>query len=211
MNKATLQKQLMQAPPDEARRACLEYLNLTEAAVIPWKDDAGMLHIFDYDRNTFARAFKTRSGQEYIIRTPKDGITLRRATILRQMMTPIAMGEPLGDTVSRIRKMRTLYNALFSGKGDPAELGAEIAGMERTLTESVTKAYDAAAIACTLFIVKPDENLESWSEGEAENKLKDWNDSRVHEADFFFCCTTWARLWNEDLTGFLLRFSGGQK
>ena len=123
------------------------------------------------------------------------------------MMTPIAMNEPLSDIVARIRRVRSLYNGLFSGKGDPAELGAEITAMERTLTESVTKAWDAAATACTLFIVRPDENMESWSEGEAEKKLQDWNDSLIHEADFFFCCIAWSTLWNQELTNFFLRFS----
>lgn len=210
MSKATLLKQLQSGDQAEARAAALEYLGLTESAVT-WKDDSGMTHIFDYERNTFVRSFKTRSGQEYIIRTPKDGITLRRATILRQMMTPIAMNEPLSDVVARVRRIRALYNGLFSGKGDPAELGAEITAIEKTMTESVTKAWDAAAIACTIFIVRPDENLETWSEGEAEKKIADWNESLIHEADFFFSVIAWSALWNETLTAFFLRLGGEAK
>lgn len=201
-------KKLINAlPPDEAKALCLEFLGQPESAV-SWHDEAGFMHIFDVQRNQFVRAFTAKSGKEYIIRTPKDGISLRRATILRQMMTPVAFNEPLADIVARVRHCRTLFNGLFTAKGDAAALGAEIAAMERTLTESVTKSWDAAAIACTLFIVTPDEDLNKWDEGLAEKKIQDWNDSMIHEADFFFCCIQWAALWNGELTQFLIRFNG---
>ena len=70
MNKATLLKHLQTGDQAEARAAALEYLGMTESAVT-WTDTSGMTHIFDYERNTFVKAFKTKSGQEYIVRTPR--------------------------------------------------------------------------------------------------------------------------------------------
>lgn len=51
--------------------------------------------------------------------------------------------------------------------------------------------WDFSLYAASLFITRKGEDLNEWTEAEAEEKVEDWRKEGIHEADFFFLVMWW--------------------
>lgn len=151
---------------------------------------AKLKHIIDHKTLEYNNTF-TANGKEYHIRTPEEGIGLYRWQLFSSKFFPLAgLDSTLGQlrvwnqqALQEANKIGTQHqnlSGLFSALGNFDE------AMRRT-----SRNWDFSLYAASLFITLPDENLDEWTEAQAEGKIEDWRKEGIHEADFFFLTIHW--------------------
>ena len=130
-----------------------------------------------------------KSGAVYLIH---DSISTGRYAKLEAFEAEIETGSSV-NTV--LRQIRAAYEALNKTKIADASviLNNAINHAEKIDTGRV----NTLILACTLFICKPGEQLNEWSESEAIETVKDWTDI---DPRFFLNC--WARFQTAYMSGY---------
>lgn len=127
----------------------------------------------------------TAGGNKYRILTPEDGIGILRWSILSKMSSVLGYGADVKTQLANLQKAREIVNNVFKGKGDILELGVHLKSMEDGIRSDNDKRYHFAFYTATIFIVREDEDLTTFSDELASAKIDDWNKEGYDAADFF--------------------------
>jgi hypothetical protein len=77
-----------------------------------------------------------------------------------------------------------MANACALGKETFVNLVLQLDAMKKGVVNSTQERNNIALMLCTLFIVREDEDLTTWNEEEANDKVKDWNKAGYDVNDF---------------------------
>lgn len=135
-----------------------------------------------------ANSFKTASGKEYII-YPSAGTG--RFPMLEICMVEIQRGVSITGFKEEVQGV---YDSLNNSK--PADAARKSHDIINGVTRIINKQLHPMYKLCTLFICTADENRETWSEAEAQEKVADW--AGIDDGFFLNCARRFVR-----------RYSGG--
>ncbi len=146
--------------------------------------------------------FTGASGRKYYIYTPEMGLPAGRAHGLRMAMDAFISNANLQTNVDGLVAIKNAYNQMLKDK-DAAFLGYTIQAAINGVTTAYTAKNHRCLTACTFFIVSKEEDLSTWDEREAQEKVEDWKN--INEMDFFFLALLYRGAWSGILTDFLAK------
>ena len=144
--------------------------------------------------------FTGASGKKYYIYTPEMGIPTGRAHGLRKAMDAVIANASLSDNVEALNSIRKSFNDMLK-TNDAVALGYTIQAAINALASSYSSENHIAVTACTYFIIAEGEDLATWDERQAREKVNDWKN--VNEMDFFLCCLGYRAGWSSTLAASL--------
>ena len=146
--------------------------------------------------------FTGASGRKYYIYTPEMGLPAGRAHGLRKAMDAVIANASLQDNIEALNAIRKAYNDMLKSN-DAVFLGYTIQAALNALASSYTSENHVAVTACTYFIIAEGEDLATYDERVAREKVEDWKN--INEMDFFLCCLGYRGAWSSTLAESLQR------
>lgn len=159
------------------------------------------IHIVDPNTGKWVSQFKGASGKTYYIRSPHQGIGMKRYTELMKRLPAIGFDDTFATLSQHVQDAIEAANTVGSPKPKLSDLFQCLANMNEGIRRN-DRQWQMSFILCTLFIVTKDEDTSTWSFEDAQIKVEDWNKSQIHEQDFFFLVMYWRLLlakWYEQL------------
>ncbi len=134
--------------------------------------------------NKFLRTFKTDSHTYTII--GDDGIGFERYTVFQKLGLQRGFGRDFEQVNAALEQIKMG----IAGETTVAKLRSEaivaITGLQHSVADFGSEQFDAALWLCTLFVLREDEKVNTYSKEIAEEKIKDWASYGYSELDFFF-------------------------
>lgn len=125
------------------------------------------------------------NGQDYIILSAETGIGIERYTQFEKMS--VALGyHSFAKLAEQIDEALRMVNEDADFAQRRIDLTLHLSSVRRGISEMSEARYNIAFYICTLFIIRPDEKVDTYSPELAEEKIADWNAEGISERDFFF-------------------------
>jgi len=159
-------------------------------------------HIVDPSTGKWVSQFEA-NGTTYYVRSPITGIGMKRYTEMMKRLPAIGFDDTFQQLADGIRKAIEAANTIGSKEQKLSDLFVVLNNMYEGIRRS-DRQWQMSYIIATLFIVRKDEDISSWSIEDAHTKIEDWNAAKIHERDFFFLVMYWRGLlakWYEPLPG----------
>ena len=134
--------------------------------------------------NKFMPQFKTEAHTYQII--GDMGIGFERYTLFQKLSLKRGFGRDFAQIYEALEKIKLG----IAGETTVARLRADsivsITALQDSVADFGNEQFDAALWLCTLFVLREGEDVASYSEAVAEEKIKDWAAYGYSELDFFF-------------------------
>ena len=161
---------------------------------------AELKHIIDHKTLKFETKFKA-NGTEYHIRTVDEGIGLYRWQLFSSKFFPLAgLDTTLGQLRAWNQEALAEANKIGTQHQNLSALFKALANFDEAMRRT-DRNWDFSLYAATLIINRKGENLDEWTEADAETKIADWRKEGIHEADFFFLAMWWGTESSKKLAG----------
>lgn len=160
-----------------------------------YRNAARLKRIVDPETGIWASQF-TANGNKYYIRSVEDGLGFKRYTQLKKMLSVVGFNATYSEQLGVLARMTEAANSLVTKAPRLNELFHEIANMQKAI-ELSEREWDFSMYAATLFIVRNGEDLSTWDEALANEKISDWHAEGLYEMDFFFLVMYWGSRLNE--------------
>ena len=136
--------------------------------------------------NKFLPTFKTDKHTYTIV--GDNGIGFARYNMFQKRSVQLGFARSFQQLIDEIQKI-TL------GIGGETNVGkmrtdaiVALTGLKHSVADMGNEQFDAAFWLCSLFVLREDETMSSYSEVIAAEKIQDWSDFGYSELDFFFLC-----------------------
>lgn len=140
-------------------------------------------HLPRDERGNYEREFEA-NGNKYIIRTPEEGIGILRYCRLLNMSSVWGLQADFGSQLGAWRKAVNSIDLAINGKGSYGDFF----GIAQSAVDGINRAgqtnYTYAFWVACLFIVRENEDITKFVEGDQQNKIDDWATEGYHEQDF---------------------------
>jgi len=159
-------------------------------------------HIVDPATGKWVSQFEA-GGKTYYIRSPQNGIGMKRYTELMKRLPAIGFDDTFQNMAQHIQDAITAANTIGSKEPKLSDLFSLLTNLYEGIRRN-DRQWQMSFILATLFIVTKDEDLAAWNFEDAQGKIEDWNKAQIHEQDFFFLVMSWRLLlskWYESLPG----------
>lgn len=135
------------------------------------------------EKSELLRTFRANK-VDYFIRSPQESFSIVRLNEFQKWSLIVqSQHDPQGQYNCWNKAVKLADKA---GKGNGfAELSAYLFSQRENVLKLTQRKYDASLYLCTMFIVRPNEDLTKWSQEDAENKINDWNEAGYSPFDFF--------------------------
>lgn len=134
--------------------------------------------------NKFMQQFKTDVHTYQII--GDAGLGFERYTLFQKLSLKRGFGRDFAQIYEALEKIKLG----IAGETTVARLRADsivsITALQDSVADFGNEQFDAALWLCTLFVLREGEDVASYSETVAEEKIKDWAAYGYSELDFFF-------------------------
>ena len=157
-------------------------------------------HIVDPNTGKWVSQFEA-GGNTYYIRSPHNGIGMKRYTELMKRLPAVGFDDTFQAMAKHVQDAIAAANTIGSKNPKLSDLFTVLTNLYEGIRRN-DRQWQMSFILATLFIVRKDEDLSTWSIEEAEEKINDWNKAQIHEHDFFFLVMSWRLLlakWYESL------------
>lgn len=185
-----ISKSLSALPESEKKKVLATVFGADAAQWYEYKRKTSTERLVNPQTGEWVSSFKA-NGQTYYIRTPEQGLSLLRLTMLKKQLSAVGFNASYGEQMGSLNRMVGCVNTLTTKEPKLYDLVLEIENQRQAITNS-NRNWDFSFTACTLFIVRPDEDLTTYNEQEQESKIEDWNKAGLHPEDFFLCSIKWA-------------------
>lgn len=127
------------------------------------------------------------NGNNYIIWDWRDGVPIDRWHVYQLHSIMVEYGANLGQISANIDKADKMMNDILRGSDAVSAVDViyHLRGMNKGLIGEAGSQYPMALKQCTIFILREDENIQSWDEGLANEKMADWAAEGFATFDFF--------------------------
>lgn len=125
------------------------------------------------------------NGRTYTILTYKEAFVPIRQSWLEKLSFEWIFG---GDLTKVSAQIKQLAVDLYEKGQDPEglfDIGETLNAMYRGLLTRSKQKYSVSLVIATLFIVRDNEKLSSWTLESAKEKINDWNTEEITADDFF--------------------------
>ena len=159
------------------------------------------VHIVDPDTGKWVIQFKGASGETYYIRTPMQGIGMKRYTEMMKRLPAVGFDDTFQHMATHVQHAIESANTIGSAKPKLSDLFETLANLYEGIRRN-DRNWQMSFVLSTLFIVRKDEDMSTWSIEDAQEKIEDWNKAQIHEHDFFFLVMSFRLLlarWYEPL------------
>lgn len=188
MNKEQLIQVLRDARRQDAREAALEILGQEAKGWWAYRKRSERQHLIDWNTGRHVSEFEA-NGQRYYVRSAEEGIGMVRYREFKSRILPvIGMNDTLGNIRAGVRTAIQAANTVGSKEPKLDVLFKTLAGLDKEI-EATGRKWEPVFYGATMFIVRPDEDINEWSEALADEKIADWKAAGIHEMDFFFLCS----------------------
>jgi hypothetical protein len=123
-----------------------------------------------------ASEFEAKGIKNYV----KSSLSVERYRIFEKLQVEFGYGRSFEDFHKQLEKSVELAN-----KGKSLEAWNIVFNLKDGVGKSLEKSAHPAMLICSLFIVWEDEDLTTWDEQKAEEKIKTWNDEGFDMNGFF--------------------------
>jgi hypothetical protein len=147
------------------------------------RGETALGRIVDPDSGKWKTPFMA-NGVKYHIRSVKEGLGFIRYKQMRQMLSVVGFNATYADQVQALQRMIKAANTLVTKEPKLDQLFFEIENMKQAI-QKADKEWDYSLYAATLFIIREGEDVGTWSESIANEKISDWQAEGLHEFDFF--------------------------
>lgn len=135
------------------------------------------------EHGDYKREF-TANGKKFIVRSPNEGVGIYRFSRMELMGGVLGLDASLKSLLASTKKYQDI-----AFEDAPAAIKVKKMVMHsEAVLEGIRSAgknrYAKAFFMCTLFIVRPNEDMTVWNEDEAQAKIDDWNAEGYNEHDF---------------------------
>lgn len=137
------------------------------------------------EKGELSRYFEANGNKYRILDPTTDGITIDRYTKFQQMSLVAGYNTTFAGFTKNIDRASEIVNNIVRGKNELTDLILHLAGMKRGIVDAMNNRFDLTFAFCTIFIVREKEDLTSYDEGLAEEKVADWNAEGYDVQDFF--------------------------
>lgn len=125
------------------------------------------------------------NGQKYTIRTAEDGIGVFRFSKLNQFGVIVGGNITFAEYLEFLSDISELQLIDEPAKVIKARTIEKCALQKQKVQQFDQSRYEAALYMATIFIVREGEDLSTWNQTLAKQKIDDWNKEGYHEDDFF--------------------------
>lgn len=163
-----------------------------------WYDNRGKTelgHIVDPNTGKWKTPFMA-NGKKYYIRSVREGLGLVRYKQMRMMLSVVGFNATYADQLQALNRMIKAANTLVTKEPRLDNLFLEIENMKQAI-QNADKEWDFSLYAATLFIVRDGEDINTWNENLANEKIADWHAEGLHEFDFFTLVMLYAMQLNQ--------------
>lgn len=136
------------------------------------------------------------NGVKYHIRTVGEGLGLVRYKQMRMMLSIVGFNATYAEQVQALQRMIKAANTLVTKEPRLDNLFLEIENMKQAV-QKADKEWDYSLYAATLFILREGEDVNTWNESMANEKIADWQAEGLHEFDFFTLVMLYAMRLNQ--------------
>lgn len=137
------------------------------------------------DGGKIARHFEA-NGIRYTIRTADEGTTIERWSQYEKMSLVVGYDANFQAMYQNLTQAMELCNGVVTKENNFTDLVMHLNAMQEGVVSAANSRYNQAMYLCSLFIVRDDEDLTTWSEAEAEAKIADWNAEGYDVQDFLW-------------------------
>lgn len=181
----------------EGQAIALEALGRDAVRWHKYRKQAHHTRLIDPESGQWVSEFDA-GGKKYYIRSPDEGLSLRRYTKLKQLLAEVGFDASYSEQLAKLNELIGHANSLVTTSPRMDLLFSGLDNMRQAIQQS-QRDWDKSFYAATLFIVTDGENLNEWDERLAEQKIQDWNEAQFHEQDFFLLAMYWASLMTQEL------------
>lgn len=135
----------------------------------------------------------TANGNKYLVH---GSISLGRYSVYEKLQAQIAWGVDFEKQYKDLRRAWELLNQM-----KPAEAAVWINNMMEGIARVIEKREHPALLLCTVFICREGEDLTTWDETTANEKIADWKKEGIDADSFFAYAFSLVRGWKENLPG----------
>ena len=185
-----VRKLLKSLPKEEAQKIALDYLGEDAKEWADYRTRTKPNALVDPATGKTVSEF-VANGQKYYIRRPEQGLPLLRYERLQELSTVTAFDSTYAEIIAKVNGLIEKANSLVTKQPKLNELFLDIENIKQSLNKR-DRHWDYSLLTCTLFIVKPDEDLTKWEQHEQEKKIEDWNTAGFDMNNFFFLVYYWA-------------------
>jgi hypothetical protein len=185
-----VQKLLRKLPKQKKQEIALNILGSEAKEWFEYRKTTTPPSLIDPNTQKIVSEFKA-NGQKYYIRRPEEGLPLLRYERLQELATVTSFDATYGEIVTKVNGLVEKANSLVTKAPKLNELFLDIENIKQSLKKT-DRNWDYSLLTCTLFIVKPDEDLTKWEQQEQEKKIEDWNEAGIPMDNFFFLVVYWA-------------------
>lgn len=179
---------------DEQIQSALKVLDkATDGDASEWftyRQKTGQTRIVDPATGKWVSQFKGASGTVYYIRSPHQGIGMRRYTEMMKRLPAIGFDDTFEEMKKHVERAIAAANSIGGKEPKLSDLFTNLTNLHEGIRRNDRK-WQMSYILATLFVVTKDEDTSTWSFEQAHEKIEDWSDSDIHEYDFFFLVQCW--------------------
>lgn len=181
---------------DQTAEAAASLLGADVATAWTFRKKAGLVRLVDEQTGKYPTSFYA-NGQLYHIRSVKEGLGFVRYKEMKQMLSVVGFNATYSEQMQALERLIKAANSLVTKEPKLNDLFAEIENMRQAIKNTDSRKWDYSFYAASLFICRPDENMNEWSEALANEKIQDWHAEGLHEQDFFFLVILWGTQLSE--------------
>ena len=134
-------------------------------------------------QGNYLRQFKA-AGKTYTIRSAAEGFSIERFNQYEILSLALGYGATFQQFTQQLNTAIALANDAATGKATFVDLVLQLDAMKKGIASSTQQRNSMALTMCTLFIVEKEEDLTSWSEEMANQKIENWNKEGYDVNDF---------------------------
>lgn len=151
----------------------------------PKTDQFGLRHLprEPNDPNRFLSTFKTEKHTYTIV--GESGIGINRFTVFQKRSLQRGFARDFQQIYDELTKIKLTIGGEANIGKMRADAIVNITAIQDSVADFSKEQFDASLWLSTLFVLREDENMASYSEQIAEEKIKDWANYGYSELDFF--------------------------
>lgn len=151
----------------------------------PQPDQFGMRHLprDPNDPNRFLSTFKTDKHTYTIV--GEHGIGINRFTVFQKRSLQRGFARDFQQIYDELTKIKLVIGGEANIGKMRADAIVNITAIQDSVADFSKEQFDASLWLSTLFVLREDENMATYSEQIAEEKIRDWADFGLSELDFF--------------------------
>jgi len=134
----------------------------------------------------------TANGRKYHITTVAEGLTPRRYTEMKKILSVVGFQATYADQLAALNRITQAANSLVTKEPKLDVLFTEIQNMRAAIRQTDNLNWDYSFYAATLFINREGEDVKEWSESLANEKIADWQAEGLNAFDFFLLAMLYA-------------------